>query len=174
VDVTVVDERERLPIGRPWLSLAIDVASRAVTGFYVALDAPSVVSVAMVLTRYRGDPAPFVAFRSLSSVPLVQAVLPKETWLADRNIDIVWPVAGIPDLLHVDNGPDFDSDALARGCEEYGIDLKQRPVRRPHYGGHIERLIGTMMGAVHMLPGTTFSNVEEKADYPSEKTACLT
>jgi len=26
--------------------------------------------------------------------------------------------------------------------------------RAPHFGGHIERLIGTMMGAVHLLPGT--------------------
>jgi hypothetical protein len=27
------------------------------------------------------------------------------------------------------------------------------PVRTPHYGGHTERLIGTMMGKVHLLPG---------------------
>ena len=33
VDVIVVDERDRLPIGRPWLSLAIDVATRTVPGF---------------------------------------------------------------------------------------------------------------------------------------------
>jgi transposase InsO family protein len=30
VDVVIVDEGDRLPIGRPWLTLAIDVASRAV------------------------------------------------------------------------------------------------------------------------------------------------
>jgi hypothetical protein len=34
---------------------------------------------------------------------------------------------------------------------------------RPHFGGHIERLIGTVMGAVHLLPGTTFANVTKKA-----------
>jgi putative transposase len=33
VDVVVVDELERLPLGRPWLTLAIDVASRMVNGF---------------------------------------------------------------------------------------------------------------------------------------------
>ena len=38
VDVVVVDERDRLPLRRPWLTLAIDVASRMVTGFYVSLD----------------------------------------------------------------------------------------------------------------------------------------
>ena len=30
------------------------------------------------------------------------------------------------------------------------------------------------MGAVHLLPGVTFSNVAEKGDYPSEKQAVLT
>jgi putative transposase len=38
VDVIVVDERDRLPIGRPWLSLAIDVATRVVPGFCVSLE----------------------------------------------------------------------------------------------------------------------------------------
>jgi putative transposase len=31
-----------------------------------------------------------------------------------------------------------------------------------------------MMGAVHLLPGTTFSNVVEKADYRPEERAALT
>src|SRR5271166_5640240 len=35
LDVLVVDEDERHTLGRPWLTLAIDVASRAVSGFYV-------------------------------------------------------------------------------------------------------------------------------------------
>ena len=35
VDVVVVDEVDREPIGRPWLTLAIDVATRAVPGFYL-------------------------------------------------------------------------------------------------------------------------------------------
>jgi putative transposase len=39
VDVIMVDEGDRLPIGRPWLTLAIDVASRAVLGFLVSLEA---------------------------------------------------------------------------------------------------------------------------------------
>jgi putative transposase len=45
---------------------------------------------------------------------------------------------------------------------------------RPHFGGHIERLIGTMMGAVHLLPGTTFSSVDQRGAYESEKHALLT
>lgn len=63
VDVIVVDEAHRLPIGRPWLTLAIDVATRVVVGFYVSLEAPSSTSVALCLT---------------------QSVLPKEPWLKAR------------------------------------------------------------------------------------------
>jgi putative transposase len=74
----------------------------------------------------------------------------------------------------VDNGPEFESAALQRGTTEHGIALVHRPVRKPSYGGHIERLIGTMMGAVHLLPGTTFANVGQKGEYPSEQWAVLT
>jgi putative transposase len=34
--------------------------------------------------------------------------------------------------------------------------------------------IGTLMGEVHLLPGTTFSSVAERDDYDSGKTAVMT
>ena len=55
-----------------------------------------------------------------------------------------------------------------------GFGLIHRPVATPHYGGHIERLIGTMMGAVHLLPGTTFSAIEERGDYDSLANSAMT
>jgi putative transposase len=143
-----------LPIGRPWITLAIDIPTRCVAGFYLSLEAPSIVSVAMVLT---------------------QCVLPKDTWLADRGLDsLEWPICGLPDGIHLDNAKEFHSHALVRGAQEYGIELSYRPLGQPHYGGHIERLIGTTMGAVHLLPGTTFSNVKEKGSYNSAKQATMT
>ena len=153
VDVIVVDEAHRLPIGRPWLTLAIDVATRVVVGFYVSLEAPSSTSVALCLTH---------------------AVLPKEAWLKARALTSAWPVWGLPRALHADNGADFTSAALRRGCDEYGITLILRPVATPHYGGHIERLIGTLMGRVHLLPGTTGSNPQDKGAYPAESESALT
>ena len=154
VDVIVVDNERRLPIGRPWLTLAIDVATRTVAGFYVSLWDPSALSVSLTLSH---------------------AVLSKTEWLADRELqNLDWPVAGLPRTIHVDNGKDFHSEALVRGCQEYGIQLDHRPRGKPQYGGYIERLIGTMMGAVHLLPGTTFSNVKDKGAYASEARARLT
>lgn len=153
VDVIVVDSETRAPIQRPWLTLAIDVCTRCVVGFHLSLEPPSATSVALCLTH---------------------AALSKESWLAERSIDVAWPVRGIPERLHLDNAKEFRSEALKRGCEQYGIAIDYRPVRTPHYGGHIERLIGTMMGKVHLLPGTTFSDVRAKGDLDPEKTAAMT
>jgi putative transposase len=44
------------------------------------------------------------------------------------------------------------------------------PRGKPHFGAHIERLIGTMMGAVHLLPGITFSDVKQKGLLPIRST----
>ena len=154
VDVIVVDQQKRLPIGRPWLTLAIDVKTRMVAGFHISLWSPSTLSLSLVLC---------------------QAVLPKSSWLADRELQTLdWPVHGLPRTIHVDNAKEFHAEALVRGCQEYGIRLDHRPPGQPHFGGHIERLIGTMMGAVHLLPGTTFSSVSDKGSYASEERATLT
>lgn len=153
VDVIVVDSETRTPTQRPWLTLAIDIHSRCVAGLHLSLEPPSATSVALCLA---------------------QAALPKESWLASRSVVAEWPVRGIPERLHLDNAKEFRSEALKRGCEQYGIAIDHRPVRTPHYGGHIERLIGTMMGKVHLLPGTTFSNITEKGDLHPEKSAAMT
>ncbi|MDA9397979.1 Mu transposase C-terminal domain-containing protein [Bradyrhizobium sp. CCBAU 45389] len=153
IDVIVVDSVTRAPIQRPWLTLAIDVHSRCVAGFHLALDAPSATSAALCIAH---------------------AALPKVGWLMARNVDGEWPIDGVPDRLHLDNAKEFHSEALKRGCDQYGIAVDYRPVRTPHYGGHIERLIGTMMGKVHLLPGTTFSNVRAKGDLDPSKSAVMT
>jgi putative transposase len=153
VDVIVVDSRTREPIQRPWLTLAIDVCSRCVAGFHLSLDAPSATSVALCVAH---------------------AALPKAGWLMARSVEGDWPVQGVPERLHLDNAKEFHSEALKRGCDQYGIAVDYRPVRTPHYGGHIERLIGTMMGKVHLLPGTTFSDVRSKGDIDPSKTAAMT
>ena len=153
LDIIVVDDVYRLPIGRPWLSLAMDVYSRVVAGYYLSFDAPSGTSVAMTVAH---------------------SILPKENWLTLHNIDAEWPVWGIMDKIHVDNGSDFRSDNFRRSCEMYCINLEFRPVKRPKFGGHIERLLGTFLKEIHDLPGTTFSNIKERDSYNSDKHACMT
>jgi putative transposase len=153
VDVIVVDECDRKPIGRPWISLAIDVATRSILGFFLSLKAPSSVAVALTISR---------------------AVLPKTSFLAALKVDAPWPACGIPKLLQMDNAKEFRARAVRRGCEQHGIEIAYRPPLRPHFGGHIERLIGTLMGEVHLLPGTTFSSIAKRGDYDSAGQATMT
>ncbi|WP_305972685.1 MULTISPECIES: transposase family protein [unclassified Mameliella] len=153
VDVIVVDRAYRQPLQRPWVTLAIDVASRMVAGFYLTLEPPSALSVSLAIQH------------------LVQ---PKLDWLDGLGIDVDWPTSGLPETIHVDNAKEFRSKAMRRGAEEHGISLQYRPIGSPHYGGHIERLIGTMMGAAHLLPGSTFSNIKDRGDYDSVANSSMT
>jgi len=151
VDLIVVsNDAGRRPIGRPWLTVAIDVATRCVVGIYLSMKAPSAVSVALCIEH---------------------AVLPKQENEGNPGI---WPMYGRPEVILVDNGKDFRSEALRRGCANHQIDLRFRPVATPHYGAHVERLIGTLMQMVHLLPGTTFSNPKQRGNYDSEAHANMT
>jgi putative transposase len=44
------------------------------------------------------------------------ACLSKDAWLKERHLDIEWAPAGVPKLIHVDNGKEFHSLAL-RHCD---------------------------------------------------------
>ena len=153
LDIIVVDEIDRKPLVRPWFTVAIDVFSRVVAGFYLSLEAPGAASTGMCLSC---------------------AILPKDTLLAKWGITTPWRVWGKMAALHCDNGRDFRGAMLRQACQQYGIEQLFRPVRRPHYGGHIERLMGTFAREIHTLPGTTFANPGERKDYDSERHSALT
>lgn len=153
VDVIVVDARHRLPIGRPYVTVGIDVFSRCIVGMVLTLEAPSALSVGLCLAHMVTD---------------------KRPWLERLGVEASWPMAGKPGQLYVDNASEFHSEALRRGCEQHGIELAYRPAGQPHYGGVVERVIGTLMGMVHELPGTTFSDPGERGGYDSQARAVLT
>jgi putative transposase len=105
---------------------------------------------------------------------LAHAATDKKPWLERIGVEGEWPMAGKPKVIYVDNGVDFHSEALRRGCEAHGIRISYRPVGAPHYGGIVERVIGTLMNMVHQLPGTTFSNTMQRGEYKSESKAAFT
>ncbi len=154
IDVIVVDESLREPIGRASLTLAIDIFTRCIVGMLLTLEAPSATSVGLCLTH---------------------VVMDKAAWLARLGlVDMTWTMHGKPHVVYPDNAPEFKSEALKRGCEQHGIKLEYRPPKQPHFGGVIERVIGTAMKMVHELPGTTFSNTKERGSYNPDATAILT
>lgn len=153
-DVIVVDEATREPVGRPSLTLGIDVFSRCIVGMLLTLEAPSATSVGLCLA---------------------QMVTDKSAWLERLGLDTgIWPMHGKPKKIHMDNASEFKSEALKRGCEQHGIDRDYRPKGQPQFGGIIERVIGTAMTMAHEVPGTTFSNLEDRGTYKSEAKAILT
>ncbi len=154
LDVIVIDPLTKLPLGRPWLSLALDAYSKMVTGFYISFNAPSAHGVLQCLRS---------------------AILPKDAWLARfPGIKGEWPAHGVPELLAVDNGMDLHSDALEKSCLEMGIQILFCGSKTPQHKGSIERFFRTMnMGLIHRLPGTVFSCVDQRGDYPAEEKAVL-
>jgi putative transposase len=153
-DVILISELDpSIYVGRPWVTLAIDVASRMIVGVYISLESPSAVSVGMCLAN---------------------ALLSKSDFLKALGLRGEWPVQGIMVMIHTDNGREFHSEPLQRGCSELGIDMQQRPVGSPHYGAIIERAIGTFMGKCRLLPGSTHRNVSERGDYDAEGKAVMT
>lgn len=168
LDVILVDSVFRRPLkDRPYITIVMDVFSRVVLGFHLSLDPPSAFSVGQALT---------------------QAILPKDTWLARFRLslhqfseevslnteDFDWPCWGKPVKFKADNGREFWGKMLERACAQYGIDQEFRPVLKPEYGSHIERIMGNVAQELKSVPGATFSNTQERGDYDSEGMAVMT
>lgn len=157
VDHTLIDlislcDLRRFVLGRLWLTLVLDVFSRAVMGFYLSFRPPSMMSVARALTMAVSDKTKLMAQWGMA--------------------DLEWPMRGIPLVVHTDHGAEFHSSGYLRGCQEHGIDPRWRLATR--WGGHIERMIGTLMAKLHLLPGTTFSNVPQRIKYQPQARAVMT
>lgn len=152
LDIIVVSEN-RKPIGRPWITLAIDIYSRMVAGLYISFDTPGTLG---------------------TGICIANSMLPKENLISKFKLKSEWPINGTIQNVHSDNAAEFKSRSFMMSCQEYGINLNYRPKGETHWGGHIERLLGNFLSELHLIPGTTFSNPRERGDYNSEKEAVLT
>jgi putative transposase len=154
LDVFVVDEETMLPLGRPWLTLCVDVHTRAILGFDLSFDPPSHMTVARCLKM---------------------ALLPKGDLSTYKSVKNQWDMYGVMETLVADNGLEFHGDALEAACLSLGTNLQFCPRKQPWFKGCVERTLGTLnRGVAHGVPGTTFSNIFEKKDYDAAKHATVT
>lgn len=154
LDMDVIDDETGLVSGRPWITLGIDVYSRAIWCMYVSFEPPSANRVRKALEHG-------IFFKKS-----------KEKYKTNNE----WDIFGRPDTIYLDNGPDFKSIEVKRMINEtLKSNVKYRPVKTPNYGAIIERLFGTINSKlIHRLDGTRKSNVTDLGDYKPEEEAKLT
>jgi len=154
LDLDVIDEETGFVIGRPWVTLAIDVYSRCIWGMYISFDPPS---------------------KKVLLKTLLHGVFKKNTKDQFGTVN-EWDVYGKPDIIYVDNGSDFKSSEFKRLVKEvFGSNLRNRPVHTPQYGAVIERLFGSFNSALyHRMPGTRKSNPSKLGDIDPREYACYT
>ena len=125
-----------IPIGRPWLTTALDRCTRVPVGYYISFDAPSTHSIMMCL---RNAIMPKVDLRKRFPV-----------------VENDCPYYGRPKTIVVDNGADFHSAHFKAACRALMIHLEYAPVRRPEWKARVERFFGTMARRYcARMPGTT-------------------
>lgn len=153
-DMIVVDDNTMLPLGRPTITSALDEHTRCPLGFYAGFEPPSYLSVMRCLRH---------------------AILPK-TYVARElpSVKNAWECYGMPELVVVDNPPEFHSRHFERACLQIGVDIQYARVRVPWYKGKLERFQGTMNhDLMHGNPGTTFSNILERDEYDPARHAVV-
>lgn len=132
VDAIVMDEDGVRELGRPWITLGVDLFTRMATGFHVALAPPT---------------------RLSTSLCLLHSVCDKTLWLAERGVGHEWPAAGLPERLHLDCDSFFGRRAFVRACREIGVETVWRAPSGARYGAHIEALIGNRLGRLPLVTG---------------------
>ncbi|MFN7596931.1 MAG: transposase, partial [Cereibacter sp.] len=140
-------------VGRPYLTIAADVATSAIIGFCLTLERPSRLSVALRLAH---------------------AMCRKDDWLAERGIAHPWAMYGRPKQIVVDSAKEFQSSTFTTGCADFGISVRTRNKGTVHRGGVVERLLGKVNTVLRSLPGKTGRSIADRGDYSSDKRASLT
>jgi putative transposase len=150
----VVDFRSRLPIGRPTYTSLIDTYSNAILGRYIGFEPPSANTIMQCLRH------------AILPKNYIQKIYPE--------IQNKWDAYGVPENIACDNGLDFLSGHYANVCLQLGVNIDYMPVRKPWYKSLIENHFGVInKKLLSRMPGKSFSNILDKADYDPSKNAVI-
>lgn len=157
LDLFVIDERSKLPLGKPTLTVVIDHYSRMLLGFHLSFGNPS---TAAVMGALRHAILPKAALHNV-----IPELAPKHDWVC----------YGRPDVMVVDNGMEFHGNDLDSVAYDLGIRIQFCPKHQPRFKGVVERYLGTCNRFLaHQLPGTSLSRWHLRGDYDPLKHAVLT
>lgn len=154
--VVVIDADYKLPAGRPWLTVIVDVFSGCVVGFFISFEPPSIYSVMECIKR---------ANRPKTSLPKCAEPFPILTYIFGRFDELV-----------VDNGREFAGVAMQDALADVGISLRLAPVGSPTHKAIVERFFGTLNTLLlQKLPGGVFKpELLRELGYDPLKDAALT
>ncbi|MFC5849244.1 Mu transposase C-terminal domain-containing protein [Deinococcus petrolearius] len=152
IDMILLNDHDRQPVGVAYLTLLLDTATRVVLGYYLSFDPPSVYSVGRAL---------YCAF------------MPKTELLSELGIEGEWPCWGIPNRLRPDNAQEFKSPMLRDLALKYQFQLTPARPGRPRDKAKIEAFFGTLSRFVKELPGSTKSHVEGRTAAVRDATRTL-
>ncbi|WP_035884065.1 Mu transposase C-terminal domain-containing protein [Cupriavidus metallidurans] len=171
LDVMLVDEVTGEPVGRPYLSVMVCVATRMVVAWEVSLASPNEQTVLALLRQ---------AMTGISGGAQEQKLINNGAGGTDRQTDS--PNApsrrlahGQIEMLLFDRAKEFDSAAVQAACSDLDIVAMFCPAYRPDSKGHVERFIGTVNRSfISSLPGTTYGSPKERRGYDAQGNATLT
>lgn len=153
LNLFVVDEKDGLPIGRPYITACIDKYSALVPGWHIGFNRGGYESIMLCLQH---------------------AFLPKPDYPALYGTEHDYPVYGLFEKLCIDNGRDFKSADLKNALAELGIIREEMPKETPWFKGSIERYFRTVnQRLLKGKPGYTFENVLALGDYDAQKDAVI-
>ncbi|WP_136685474.1 Mu transposase C-terminal domain-containing protein [Falsirhodobacter xinxiangensis] len=147
------DQRREMALGRYFLCVAIDCATRCVLGIKLADSASTPDALAT----------------------LWLALIDKSEMARALGCRAGWHQSGHIAQIVVDNGSSFVSSEFKAAVADLGIGYDVMPAGVPKLRGRIERMMRTF--AQNMMPfmtGRTFSNPVERGAYPSEAYAVHT
>ncbi|MEU2297761.1 Mu transposase C-terminal domain-containing protein [Streptomyces antibioticus] len=171
LDVLALFDDGRL--ARPELTIAIDVATRAILAAVLCPSATKAVDAALLLAEMavphparptwpdilRMDHAPALPHQRLAA-------------LDERLAGAAARPVVLPETIVVDRGKVFVSAAFTAACEHLGISVQPAPPQAPTAKGIVERTFGTINALFcQHLPGYTGCNVTRRGP-DTEKDAC--
>jgi putative transposase len=130
----VLDDESLLPLGRPTVTIAIDLFTRVILAIIVTFEPPSIFTIMSTLKRIN---------------------VPKD------DVNLRWPGIfrksdgwGKPDCIVVDNELAQSGRSAQLACEDARIRIKWAPVKRPQFKAVVERFFRTLNDLLFKkLPG---------------------
>ena len=128
VDLLVVDDNGKV-LGRPWITVIKDRATKALPGIHISFTHPSYATVQRALA-HSFYPKDLGRFQGLKNE---------------------WQAFGLPEWLISDRGKEFVSKNFQEACMLLGITPIALPGRKPWLKGAVERVFRTMHARVFDL-----------------------